>query len=236
MLYEEDLARVHVDGYGFHWEGAAGALLGWLADAGLTGGTVVDLGCGGGQWLARLIDQGYEACGVDVSPSMIGIARRNAPTADLRCGSFDTIELPPCDAATSLGEPLNYLNSGPKLRRTLRRVYRALRPGGLFVFDVRHPADRPCEPVDRVRSSDDWLCHSRTVEEPGRITRHITTFHREADGRYRRGEEVHRLKVFSRAETTAWLREIGYRVRTKRGYGDYRLGPRQSVFVCRKPG
>jgi hypothetical protein len=51
---------------------------------------------------------------------------------------------------------------------------------------------------------------------------------------YRRDEEVHRLKVFSRAEVTAWLRKIGFRVRTHRGYGDYQLGPRQSVFVCRK--
>ena len=81
MLYEPDLARIHVDGYGFHWEGAAPAVLQWLRDAGIFAGTVVDLGCGGGHWLARLAEAGYETVGVDVSPAMLRLARSRAPAA-----------------------------------------------------------------------------------------------------------------------------------------------------------
>ncbi|TWT86844.1 dTDP-3-amino-3,4,6-trideoxy-alpha-D-glucopyranose [Pseudobythopirellula maris] len=235
-LYRQDLAQIHVDGYGFHWEGAAPSVLDWFGEAGVPeGGLVVDLGCGGGQWLAHLNKQGYEAWGVDASEAMTRLAKKAAPKAKIVTGSFDEVELPECDAVTSLGEPLNYLNSGPKMRRTIKRVFKALKPGGLFVFDVRHPPDRELPSVDRVRSGEDWFCHSRAEETPSRLVRHITTFRRAGKERFRRDQETHRLKLFTRKEMANWLRETGFKGGTRRRYGDYKLGPRQSVFVCRKP-
>jgi len=236
-LYRDDLAHVHVEGYGFHWTGAAEAILGWFDEFGIAGGKVVDLGCGGGQWLARLTKEGYETCGIDVSDSMIRMAKRNAPAAQTMCGSFADVAIPECAAVTSLGEPLNYLNSGPAMRRTMRNVYSALQPGGVFVFDVRHPASRDIAPRDHLKIAEDWYCCARIEEDfrKNQLTRNITTFRRMKNGSYRRDEEVHRLKIFSRAEVASWLRKIGFRVRTCRGYGEYQLGARQSVFICRKP-
>lgn len=120
-FYGSDLAQIHVDGYGFHWEGASPTVLKWLADAGIRTGTVVDLGCGGGQWLARLAEKGYTPVGVDVSPAMFRSARKLVPSAKLICGSFAEVDLPSCDAVTSLGEPLNYLQDTRSVRQTLRR-------------------------------------------------------------------------------------------------------------------
>lgn len=122
-LYQDDLANIHVEGYGFHWTGAADALLDWFEQFGISSGTVVDLGCGGGQWLGRLAKEGYETCGIDVSASMIRLAKKNAPKANYLCGSFAEVAIPECHAVTSLGEPLNYLNSGPAMRRTMRNVF-----------------------------------------------------------------------------------------------------------------
>jgi SAM-dependent methyltransferase len=236
-LYHDDLAHIHVDGYGFHWSGAAEAILDWFRQFGVTKGKVVDLGCGGGQWLARVAEEGYETCGIDASESMIRLAKRNAPAAEFLCGSFADVAIPECDAATSLGEPLNYLNSGPAMRRTLRKVFTALRPGGVFIFDVRHPATGPVPPRDHHKLAEDWFCHARIEEDyrKNELRRYITTFRRTNDGHYRRDKEVHRLKVFSRDEVTKWLRKIGFRVRTRRAYGAYKLALRQSVFICRKP-
>lgn len=236
-LYGDDLAHIHVDGYGFHWQGAADAILEWLDRSGISSGTVVDLGCGGGQWLDRLAQKGYETCGIDVSSSMIHLAKRNAPKARYLCGSFADVVIPECDAATSLGEPLNYLNSRSAMQRTMRNVFTALRDGGLFIFDVRHPAKGPVAPRDHHRAAADWFCHARIEEDfrNNQLTRYITTFRLTKNGMYRRDEEVHRLRVFSRAMMMDWLRKIGFRVRTHRAYGNYELGPRQTVFVCRKP-
>lgn len=234
QLYRQDLAQIHIDGYSFHWQGAAPQILAWLAKHSIDEGLIVDLGCGGGGWLAKLAQQGYQTCGVDVSPSMIKAAKQTSPSSQLMCGSFAEVNLPACDAVTSLGEPLNYLNSGPLIRRTIKRVYQALRPGGLFIFDVRHPPAGPVDPVHYVRSDQDWFCHARIEEDQHSLTRTITTFRRTKGDNFHRDEETHRLKLFSKTQMLEWLRSTGFKVRTYRGYGDYQLGLRQSVFVCRK--
>lgn len=235
-LYRPDLARIHVAGFGFHWSGAAEAVLGWLRERGIDSGTVVDLGCGGGEWLGRLTEEGYDAVGIDASPEMIRMARKRAPRARLVAGSFADVELPPCDAVTSLGEPLNYLPGQRELRRTIRRVARALRPGGVFVFDVRHPPSRPVGPREGARSGDGWFCHHAVEEDgvKGTIERRITTFTEGSRGRWRRDFEIHRLKVFPQAVVAAWLRDAGFVVSVRKGYGEYRLRRRQSVFLCRR--
>jgi SAM-dependent methyltransferase len=242
-IYNDDLAFIHIDGFGFHWERAAPAILKWLRDAGIRSGTVVDLGCGGGQWLARLAAEGYQPVGVDASPAMIRAARKLVPPATLITGSFADVDLPSCDAVTSLGEPLNYLNDRRGFERTLRNVYHALRPGGLFIFDVREPPTKPVETRVFARVGDDWACISFIDEQPpassrkgadgGRIVRRITSFRRHGAA-YRRSEEVHDLETYPKKMMLEWLRQLGFRARTYRGYGDYRLAPRQVVFVARK--
>jgi SAM-dependent methyltransferase len=44
------------------------------------GGTILDIGCGSGEPIARyLIDLGFKLTGVDASPTMIGLCRRRFP-------------------------------------------------------------------------------------------------------------------------------------------------------------
>ncbi|MGW8551583.1 class I SAM-dependent DNA methyltransferase [Streptomyces tubercidicus] len=65
-----------------HKEGqlASGA---WLADTLPAGSRVLDLGCGTGLPSARqLVDSGHRVVGIDLSPSMIRLARQNVPDAD----------------------------------------------------------------------------------------------------------------------------------------------------------
>jgi len=234
-LYGADLAHVHIDGYGFHWERAAPTVLKWLREGGVRKGTVVDLGCGGGQWLARLQAKGYTAVGVDASAAMIRAAKKRAPGAKLIRGSFADVKLPPCDAVTSLGEPLNYLPGAREFRRTLKQVQTALRPGGLFIFDVRTPPTEKVATRAAGKTGNDWACIAVIDESPTtqRLTRRITTFRR-VGRNYRRSEEVHVLRLYTEAQIRDWLCDLGFRVRTFPNYGRYKLTPRQLVFVAQK--
>jgi SAM-dependent methyltransferase len=236
QLYGDDLAAIHNAGYGFHWQGAAPAILQWLREAGIVRGAVVDLGCGGGQWLARLAEEGYQPVGVDGSRAMLRTARKNAPSVKLIHGSFAEVDLPSCDAVTSLGEPLNYLGGAQSFKQTLNNVHRSLRPGGLFIFDVREPPQAPVETRIAAKVGEDWACVSIIDEDPSdqRLVRRITTFCRHGRA-YRRAEEVHELKLYPKEEVRRWLNDLGFRVRTFRRYGVYRLTPRQVVFVARRP-
>ena len=240
-LYQDDLARIHIAGYDFHWKRAAPAVLDWLRQAKITSGSVVDLGCGGGQWLQHLEARGYTPVGIDQSAAMIRAAKKLVPKAKLIQGSFADVDLPACDAVTSLGEPLNYLNSLPAFKRTLKNVYRALRPGGVFIFDVRLPPKKPVPTRTAARMGDDWACIAFIDEDPsGRLVRRITSFvgrshasspHATA---YRRSEEIHELQLFSAADMRSWLTALGFRVRTARAYGSYRLAPRHIIFLAHK--
>jgi SAM-dependent methyltransferase len=130
--YSEDLAYIHDVGYGGFARAAAPGLLAILKRHGLYSGLVVDLGCGTGIWAAALIQAGYDAAGVDISPAMIELARARAPGARLTVGSLYRYELPPCVGITCLGEGLNYAfdDCPGGIGRFFRRVYNALEPGG----------------------------------------------------------------------------------------------------------
>ena len=235
-IYQEDLAQIHIDGYGFHWEGAASAVLRFLRESGVKTGTVVDLGCGGGQWLERLSREGYSTCGVDRSASMIKAAKTRVPQGKFILGSFAEVRLPDCDAVTSLGEPINYLEGQQSIRRVFRNVFQALRPGGVFIFDAREPAAQPVDPRVHALLGESWACFARIEEDGAKnsLIRHITTFAK-VGANYRRRHELHRLKLYSKHEMIRWLREAGFRVRTYRRYGEYCLAERQSAYVARKP-
>jgi SAM-dependent methyltransferase len=240
--YGTDLAYIHDAGFGTVAEKAAPVLLDRLRRAGWDRGLVVELGCGSGILAAAVSAAGYEVLGFDQSPALVTLARKRAPGARFRVGSFLDAELPPCVAVAAVGECFNYLfderNTAGALLGLYRRVHTALRPGGLLFCDVAEPGRVPGTGVQRgFREGDGWATLVETEEDSGRrrLTRRITSFRRV--GRlYRRGEEVHRLRLVPRAELVEQLRRVGFRVRVLGGYGPLRF-PRGWVgVVARKPG
>jgi SAM-dependent methyltransferase len=239
--YGEDLAYINDAGFSDFTDGTAPGVLALLRRAGVMGGLVVDLGCGSGRWAQVLGDAGYDVMGVDLSPSMIRLARQRAPRARFETGSLLSAQLPACDAVTAIGEIVNYQfdprHSRAALTRLFRRVYAALRPGGLFVFDVAGPDRVPLSvPAHYWKEGEDW---SLFVEVDGNshsrwMTRKSICFRRNGTGRYRRSEETHRLRLLDVGEVVAELETIGFRAAVHNGYGRFRLYPGMSAVIARK--
>jgi SAM-dependent methyltransferase len=239
--YQSDLAYIHDRGFGFFAENAAPVVLDHLHRAGLDRGLAIDLGCGSGILAEHLSAAGYDVLGFDISPAMIALARRRAPQARFRTQSFVVAELPPCIAVTAIGEILNYCfdpaNTVESLAKLFGRVYDALCPGGLLVFDVAEPGRVPGSGSQRAwRDGEDWavLVAADEDRETGLLTRRITSF-RKVGKLYRRHDEVHQLRLLRRAELATLLREAGFRVRVLRSYGSFRFPPGCVGFVARKP-
>jgi 2-polyprenyl-3-methyl-5-hydroxy-6-metoxy-1,4-benzoquinol methylase len=58
------------------------------------GGTVLDIGCGGGIPVLRtLVDNGFDAKGIDFSQGMLDLAKKNVPEAELILGDITKIDL-----------------------------------------------------------------------------------------------------------------------------------------------
>jgi SAM-dependent methyltransferase len=122
------------------------------------------------------------------------------------------------------------------LAQLFRRIYRALQPGGILVFDVREPGSPRGAPLTRGFQGGDWavMMEVRESRSGRRLTRHITSFRR--IGRtYRRSDETHRLRLHRRSKIAAELRRAGFRIRSLRGYGRRRFPPGVAGFWRASP-
>lgn len=96
-------------------------------------GSLLDAGCGPGQWTAYLTDQGNEARGVDQVPEFIEHARTTYPDVTFELGSFDRLR----DATGSVGGILAWyslIHHEPStIRGALEEFSRVLRPDGALL-------------------------------------------------------------------------------------------------------
>jgi SAM-dependent methyltransferase len=192
-----------------------------LAEAtGLEAGSrVLDVACGAGRHARAFRALGARCVGVDLSATLLRIARRvtDAPLvrADMRAlpvrpGSMDlTVNL-----FTSFG----YFDRDEEHAAALAEMVATVRPGGWFVIDFLNP-----DMVRRRLVPDELVpCDGSQV----RVTRAVS-----ADGRYvsktidtpagRRFTE--RVRLFGREEIGAMLSRAGIAVR--RRFGDYDATP-----------
>ena len=157
---------------------------------------------------------------------MIALARKKAPDARFRVGSLLEAKLPACRAVTSLGECINYLfdpRHGATQRRSLfRRVYDALSPGGVFIFDFAEPSRAPDTPRRFWTEGPDWAILVETRGNPKRLQRRIVCFRRTGKT-YRRTEETHVLELYGVAALAAELSSAGFQVETLTSYGKFPL-------------
>jgi SAM-dependent methyltransferase len=238
--YREDLAYIHDAGFTDYARNAAPGLLEILRKNGVADGLVTDLGCGSGGWARELNDAGYRVFGVDQSTAMIRMARRNAPRSTFQVASLLRVKLPACAAITSIGECLNYCfdegNGRQALVRFFRRVYRALRPGGLFVFDIAEPSRIPKEPEKKWMAGRDWVALVSIAGDRGRnsLRRQITTFRR-IGKLYRRSEETHTLRLYRTRDLIDDLAGCGFHARKLTAYGSFRFPPGIAGVLAIKP-
>jgi SAM-dependent methyltransferase len=240
--YQSDLAHIHDAGFGHLAKNAAAVVIAALRRMGVQSGTVVDLGCGSGIASRALRDAGYEVVGIDLSEPFIAMARKSVPEGVFHVASFATANIPRCVAVTAIGEVFNYTvdtANSPAIRTSVfERIYAALAPGGLLVFDMAGPARAPSSNPQRTfAEGPDWVVLVETASDRANrvLTRCITTF-RKLGELYRRDCETHQLELVDPLEVVALLQRIGFSVQTLSSYGSHVLPPGLVGFLARKPG
>lgn len=177
--------------------------------------SIVELGGGTGSLALRLQPLGpYEYTLTDGSAAMLRQAREKFKRegCPVRCAQAEftswTLEQVGCegpvDAVVLVYDGLNYLLENRQVAACFQQVYRALRSGGVFVFDQSTPANskehRDAFVDEGTTGSFAYVRESRYDPE---TRRHVTTFEIAAEGR--RHWERHVQRAYTLDEIRALL-------------------------------
>ena len=207
--------------------------------------TILDLGCGTGTISCLLARMGYRVLAADASVEMLTEAMMKASSMEeppmFLHQSMEKLRLGrEMDAVISTIDAINYLTREKALRETLKRVYKCLRPGGQFIFDINSPAKfRAMDGRMYTDETEESYCVWRTFfsERTKICTYQVDLFRLRRDGAWERDYEEHRERAWSVEELTEFLADAGF---TKvKITGDMKMSkPKEDeqrlIFHCRK--
>jgi len=165
--------------------------------------TACDMACGTGLAAAYLAARCSRVYAVDISESMLEVARSRAGSADIvfLARSFTTLDLPePVDLVTCNFDSLNYLTDERDLREALRRFASSLAPGGHVMFDMNTARELELglgEAVLVHRVEGGMSIWESSWDPAERVnTLDMTNFLRRPDGLFELGAETHRERCY----------------------------------------
>ena len=188
-----------------------------LRREGLKPRTAVDLACGTGSVAMLLAQKGLQVTAVDMSEEMLCVASQKAQDVQnpprFVCQSLQKLRLPRgVDLAVCALDSLDYIIDPDACAEAIRRIYKALNPGGVFIFDVNTPEKlRAMDGQVFLDEDEDVYCVWR-----GEFNAQTNICSYGMDLFQRRGEvwqrsfEEHREYAYSRSQLERYLKDAGF--------------------------
>lgn len=206
--------------------------------------TAVDLACGTGSVTVLLAQRGLDVIGVDLSEEMLTMAMDKAMELSqpprFICQDLSRLYLPKgVDLAVCALDSLDYITDPEACREAIARVYKALNPGGIFIFDVNTPEKlRAMDGQVFLDEDEDVYCVWRGEfdEETNICSYGMDLFQREGKHWVRSFEE-HREYAYSAERLTEYLKAAGFThigVYADRLFCGPRPGEQRIYFKARK--
>ena len=206
--------------------------------------SAVDLACGTGSVALILGRMGCRVTGVDMSEEMLTVAQQRAVEQEncpmFVCQKLQQLCLPRgVDMAVCALDGLDYILDPLDCKEAIRRVYKALNPGGIFIFDVNTPEKlRAMDGQVFLDEDDDVYCVWRGEfdEETNICSYGMDLFQRQGKVWHRSFEE-HQEYAYTPEQLTEYLKAAGFtRIRI---YADGKLeapqaGEQRIYFSARK--
>lgn len=205
---------------------------------------IADLACGTGSVSAILARQGYEVIGVDLSQEMLTMAWQKCAGLKkpplLIHQRLERLHLPRgVDVAFCGLDSLDYITEPADCREAIRRVYKVLNPGGMFIFDVNTPEKlRAMDGQVFLDEDENVFCVWRgEFDETRQICSYGMDLFQRQGKVWHRSFEEHREYAYTREMLEGYLQEAGFT--SIRVYGDRRMerpapGEQRIYFSARK--
>lgn len=179
--------------------------------------TAVDLACGTGSVTVLLAKRGMQVIGVDMSEEMLTVASQKAegiyPRPGFICQRLEKLHLlRGVDMAVCALDSLDYITDPRGCAEAIRRVYKALNPGGIFIFDVNTP-EKLCAMDGQMflDEDDDVYCVWRgEFDESSNICAYGMDLFQRRGSLWERSFEEHREYAYSRDQLVGYLKAAGF--------------------------
>ena len=142
---------------------------------------VLDIGCGMGRHSMALSDTGFEVTGVDLSDTLLDVARQHDHSGKVQWRHGDMRKLPFADASfdatVNLFTSFGYFTLEEDNIQVVQQIRRVLKEGGTFLIDFLNPAyvEQTLEP--RTERSDEEtgivIIEERSIKD-GWVQKEIT--------------------------------------------------------------
>jgi len=179
--------------------------------------SAVDLACGTGSVALLLAEEMDRVIGVDMSEEMLTVAQQRAQEQENRplfvCQMLQELRLDRAvDLAVCALDGLDYILDPADCKEAIRRVYKALNPGGIFIFDVNTPEKlRAMDGQVFLDEDDDVYCVWRgEFDKQTNICSYgMDLFQRQGDV-WQRSFEEHQEYAYTVEQLTEYLKAAGF--------------------------
>lgn len=175
------------------------------------GKKALELACGTANIGSRLVVEGYEVDACDLSPQMLMGASKKAVKPSLYQASLtDPIPGRDYDLIFCLFDSINYLLSSADIRICFNQVSKALKPGGIFIFDIStllNSMENFADNCSFSQSGDFYMVHEAWYEphHKRQISR-LTGFEAKGPG-FALQHEEHHQRVYLCSELVAMIED-----------------------------
>ncbi|MGG1628843.1 class I SAM-dependent DNA methyltransferase [Rossellomorea sp. NRS-1567] len=188
----------------------------------IQGDSVLDIACGTGELSLRLVRDGYDVTGVDLSQDMLMVAQEKALEMNVKLNLFQQDmskldSLGEYDLITIFCDSLNYLEDEKDVENTFKSVYAHLKQDGLFLFDVHSIYKMTQIFINQTFTLTDehvsyiWDCFPGEV--PNSVEHELTFFVKDEEtNQYERVEELHKQRTYPILTLKEWLKDAGFEV------------------------
>ncbi len=207
----------------------------------------LDLACGSGRLAVKLIQQGYQVSGFDLSEEMLALADEHAQQANvtlplIQGNMLDLEELSQYDVISCFADSLCYLPDEKALAQCLKQVYDHLQPGGKFLFDVISPYQTdevyPGYMYNYVDEQQAFLWSSYATEIPHGVEHELTFFIKNSQNeQFHKISEIHHERTYELQVYLDLLQTVGFqKIVTSSDFGRGTIGEKSTrwFFECLK--
>ena len=206
--------------------------------------TAADLACGTGSVTALLAQRGLPVVGVDLSEDMLTQAQQKTQTLTPRPvflhQDLARLYLPRgVDLAVCALDSLDYIIAPDDCAAAIRRVYKALNPGGIFIFDVNTPEKLQAMDGQVFLDEDEnvYCVWRGEFDRKSNICSYGMDLFQRQGNMWRRSFEEHREYAYTRPQLTRLLKAAGFtgiHVYGDRTFAAPREGEQRMFFSARK--